>query len=210
MAEKAFSFRAADRRRGRPRHAAVIVVAAGIALVAAACTAASSGLVAAGPASTPPAVMVLKRGAGNGNGGIFIAPEGAAGDHQQHRQRADHPQRRLVRRLGRPALHLGVQPVRAAAGQRRAPGRPHLLPRLPPAVASGRLGSRPRTPARNGTEARHGEEILKSSIFWTGRGTRPAIPRVSHSQSSRQGPRPISGLPRSASSVRDPAHPQAR
>jgi hypothetical protein len=40
MAEKAFSFRAADRRRGRPRDAAVIVVAAGIALVATACTAA--------------------------------------------------------------------------------------------------------------------------------------------------------------------------
>jgi hypothetical protein len=39
------------------------------------------------------------------------------------------------------------------------PDGPHLLPRLPPAVASGRLGSRPRTPARNGTEARHGEEI---------------------------------------------------
>ena len=76
MAEKAFSFRAADRRRGRPRHAAVIVVAAGIALVATACTAASSGLVAAGPTSTPPAVMVLKQGADNGNGDIFIAPEG--------------------------------------------------------------------------------------------------------------------------------------
>jgi hypothetical protein len=77
MAEKAFWFRAADRRRGRPRHAAVIVVAAGIALVATACTAASSGLVAAGPTSTPPAVMVLKQGADNGNGDIFIAPEGA-------------------------------------------------------------------------------------------------------------------------------------
>ena len=76
MAEKAFSFRAADRRQGRPRHAAVIVVAAGIALVATACTAASSGLVAAGPTSTPPAVMVLKQGADNGNGDIFIAPEG--------------------------------------------------------------------------------------------------------------------------------------
>ena len=78
MAEKAFSFRAADRRRGRPRHAAVIVVAAGIALVATACTAASSGLVAAGPTSTPPAVMVLKQGADNGNGDIFIAPEGGS------------------------------------------------------------------------------------------------------------------------------------
>jgi hypothetical protein len=76
MAEKAFSFRAGDRRRGRPRHAAVIVVAAGIALVATACTAASSGLVAAGPTSTPPAVMVLKQGADNGNGDIFIAPAG--------------------------------------------------------------------------------------------------------------------------------------
>ena len=46
-AEKAFSFRAADRRRGRPRHtrgvAAVIVAAAGIALAGTACTAAPSG-----------------------------------------------------------------------------------------------------------------------------------------------------------------------
>ena len=52
MAEKAFWFRAADRRRGRPRHAggvaAVIVVAAGIAVAGTACTAAPSGPAAAG------------------------------------------------------------------------------------------------------------------------------------------------------------------
>jgi hypothetical protein len=81
MAEKAFSFRAADGRRGRPRHAggvaAVIVVAAVIAVAGTACTAVSSGPVATGPASMPPpAVVVLKQGAGNGNGDIFIAPEG--------------------------------------------------------------------------------------------------------------------------------------
>jgi hypothetical protein len=77
MAEKAFSFRAAHGRRGRPRYAggaAVIVVVAVIAVAATACTAVSSGPVATGPASTPSAVMVLKQGAGNGNGDIFIAP----------------------------------------------------------------------------------------------------------------------------------------
>ena len=75
MAEKAFSCRAAGRRRGRLRHGgAVIVVAAVIALAGTACTAASSGPVAAG--LPPPAVMVLKQGADNGNGDIFIAPGG--------------------------------------------------------------------------------------------------------------------------------------
>jgi hypothetical protein len=77
MAEKAFSFLAADRRRGRPRRAGGVVVAAVIAVAGTACTAVSSGPVATGPASTPsPAVMVLKQGADNGNGDIFIAPEG--------------------------------------------------------------------------------------------------------------------------------------
>src|SRR5580658_8959502 len=75
MAEKAFWFRAADRRRGRPRHAGG--VAAVIALAGTACTAAPSGPAAAGPTSTPSAVMVLKQGADNGNGDIFIAPEGS-------------------------------------------------------------------------------------------------------------------------------------
>ena len=82
MAEMAFSFRAADRRLGRPRHAggvaAVIVVAAVIALAGTACTAASSGPVAAGLTSTPPAVMVLRQGADNGNGDIFITPDGGS------------------------------------------------------------------------------------------------------------------------------------
>ena len=80
MAEKALLFRAADRRRARPRHAgrvaAVIIVAAVIALAGTACTAASSGPVAAGLTSAPPAVTVLKQGADNGNGDIFITPEG--------------------------------------------------------------------------------------------------------------------------------------
>src|ERR1700728_3133986 len=77
MAEKAFSFRAAGRRRGRLRHGgAVIVVAAAIALAGTACTTASSGPVTAG--LTPPAVIVLKQGADNGNGGIFIAPDGGS------------------------------------------------------------------------------------------------------------------------------------
>jgi len=80
MADKVFRFRAADRRRGRPRYeggiAAVIVVAAVIAVAGTACTAAPSGPAPAGLTSTPPAVMVLKQGAGNGNGDIFIAPQG--------------------------------------------------------------------------------------------------------------------------------------
>lgn len=80
MAVKAFSFRAADRRRGRPRHAcgvaAVIVVSAVIAAAGTACTAASSGPVAVGLTSTPPAVMVLKQGAGNGGGPEIISNTG--------------------------------------------------------------------------------------------------------------------------------------
>jgi len=79
MAEKAFSFRAAGWRRGRPRHAGgavVIVVAAVIALAGTACTAATSGPAAAGV--TPPAVIVLKQGADNGNGDIFITPNGGS------------------------------------------------------------------------------------------------------------------------------------
>ena len=75
MAEKAFWFRAAGWRR-RPRHAGVVVVAAVIALAGTACTAATSGPVAAGV--TPPAVIVLKQGADNGNGDIFITPNGGS------------------------------------------------------------------------------------------------------------------------------------
>jgi hypothetical protein len=80
MAENAFWFRAADRRWGQPRHAggvAVVIVAAVIAVAGTACTAAPSGPAAAGPTSTPSGVMVLKQGADNGNGDIFIAPEGS-------------------------------------------------------------------------------------------------------------------------------------
>jgi hypothetical protein len=51
-------------------------VAAVIALAGTACTAATSGPVAAGV--TPPAVIVLKQGADNGNGDIFITPNGGS------------------------------------------------------------------------------------------------------------------------------------
>ena len=80
MGDKAVSFRVAGWRWGWPRHAgevaAVIVVAAVIALAATACAAAKSGPVAAPP--TAPAVIVLKQGADNGNGDIFITPTGGS------------------------------------------------------------------------------------------------------------------------------------
>ncbi len=59
-------------------------------------------------------------------------PEGQIA--QAHGERADHAGRRSVRRLGRAALHLRVQPVREAAVQRGAPGRRQHLPRLPAAL----------------------------------------------------------------------------
>ena len=53
-------------------------------------------------------------------GEVGQAARGAAGHRRG--ERADHPQRRLVRRLGRRALHLRVQPVRTVAVQRPVPG----------------------------------------------------------------------------------------
>ncbi len=80
-AEKAFWFRALGCRRNRPQHArqvaAVIVAGAVTALAGTACTAATSGTGAAGHG--PPPVTVLMQGAGNGNGDIFIAPQGGGG-----------------------------------------------------------------------------------------------------------------------------------
>jgi hypothetical protein len=68
---------------GAGRHWA-LVAAAVIAVAGSGCTAASFGPVVVGPASTPhavmqPAVMVLKHGAGNGDGDIFIAPQRGGG-----------------------------------------------------------------------------------------------------------------------------------
>jgi Arylsulfotransferase (ASST) len=78
VAEKAFSFPAPDCRRSRRsparRLASVIVAGAVIALAGTACTAATSGTGAAGHG--PPPVTVLMQAAGNGNGDIFIAPQG--------------------------------------------------------------------------------------------------------------------------------------
>src|SRR5579862_4652430 len=79
MAVQAFWFRAAGRRRGRPRHAggvAAVIVAAVVAVAGTGCAAVLSGPVAGGPAGPPSGVVVLTRGAGNGNGDIFIAPDG--------------------------------------------------------------------------------------------------------------------------------------
>ena len=81
VSEKAFWFPALDCRRGRLRHArrvaAVIVAGAVTALAGTACTAATSGTGAGGHG--PPPVTVLMQAAGNGNGDIFIAPQGGGG-----------------------------------------------------------------------------------------------------------------------------------
>jgi Arylsulfotransferase (ASST) len=85
-AEKAFWFPAPGCRRSRPRHArrvaAVIVAGAVTALAGTACTAATSGTGAAchappsGAADHAPPVKVLTQAADDGNGDIFIAPQG--------------------------------------------------------------------------------------------------------------------------------------
>src|SRR5580704_10985398 len=49
---------------------------------------------------------------------------------------AAHAEPGPVRRLGRAAVHLRVQPIRASAVQRRIPRRDQHLPRLPPALVS--------------------------------------------------------------------------
>src|ERR1051325_8584564 len=60
-------------RRGAALHVVSVAAAAAIVLTGTACSTVSSG--ASAPAK-PPAVTVLKRGANNGNGDIFITPSG--------------------------------------------------------------------------------------------------------------------------------------
>jgi hypothetical protein len=86
IAEKAVSFPALECLRSRLRHArrvvAVIVAGAVTALAGTACTAATPGAVAAchevpdGAAGHAPPITVLTQGADDGNGDIFIAPQG--------------------------------------------------------------------------------------------------------------------------------------
>jgi outer membrane protein assembly factor BamB len=79
--EKAFWFPARDSWRSRLRRArrVFVVIAAGVvtALATTGCAAATSGPGASGQG--PPPVTVLTHGAGNGNGDIFIAPQGGGG-----------------------------------------------------------------------------------------------------------------------------------
>ena len=87
MGENAVSCRAAGSWRGKAPHAAAAAVAAVIVLTGTACSTATSGASAQAKA---PAVIVLKQGANNSNGDIFITPSGGSvswpRDHQQHRQ----------------------------------------------------------------------------------------------------------------------------
>jgi len=77
MGDNAVSCRAAGSRRSKAPHAGVAAVAAVIALAGAGCTTVTSGAAARAKA---PAVIVLKQGADNGNGDIFITPgEGSVG-----------------------------------------------------------------------------------------------------------------------------------
>jgi len=77
IAEKAFSFPAPDCRPSRLRYGcrvtAAIIVGAVTAWAGAACSGATSG--PRGVGHGPPPLTVLTRGAGNGNGDIFIAPQ---------------------------------------------------------------------------------------------------------------------------------------
>ena len=73
MGDNAVSCRVAGSRTGKAPHAVAAAVAAVIVLTGAACSTVTRG------ASTPvkaPAVIVLKQGASNGNGDIFITPGG--------------------------------------------------------------------------------------------------------------------------------------
>jgi hypothetical protein len=75
MGDNAVSCRAAGSRRGKAPHAVTAAaVAAVIVLTGTACSTASSST----PVSTAPAVTVLKHGANNGNGDIFITPGGGS------------------------------------------------------------------------------------------------------------------------------------
>ncbi len=75
MADNAVSCQAADSRRGKAPHAVAAAVAAVIVLTGAACSTATSGASARAKA---PAVIVLKQGANNSNGDIFITPAGGS------------------------------------------------------------------------------------------------------------------------------------
>jgi len=76
MGDNAVSCRAAGSRRGRaPRAVAAATTAAVIALTGTACSTVRSG---APTRAKAPAVIVLKQGADNGNGDIFITRAGGA------------------------------------------------------------------------------------------------------------------------------------
>jgi hypothetical protein len=76
MGNNAVSCQAAGSRRGKAPHAgAAAVVAAVIVLTGTACSTVTSGASARAKA---PAVIVLKQGANNGNGDIFITPAGGS------------------------------------------------------------------------------------------------------------------------------------
>src|SRR6478672_5794735 len=76
MGNNAVSCRAAGSRRGKAPHAvAAAVVAAVIVLTGTACSTVTSG---ASDRAKTPAVIVLKQGANNGNGEIFITPSGGS------------------------------------------------------------------------------------------------------------------------------------
>ena len=76
MGDNAVSCRAAGSRRGKAPHAVVAAAAAAvIVLTGMACSTVTSGASARAKA---PAVTVLKQGANNGNGDIFITPNGGS------------------------------------------------------------------------------------------------------------------------------------
>ena len=76
MGDNCVSCRVAGSRRSKaPRAGAAAAVAAVIALAGAACTTVTSG---AAVRAKAPAVIVLKQGADNGNGDIFITPAGGS------------------------------------------------------------------------------------------------------------------------------------
>ena len=74
MGDNTVSYRAAGSWRGKAPHAAA-AVAAVIVLIGTACSTVTSGASARAKA---PAVIVLKQGANNGNGDIFITPSGGS------------------------------------------------------------------------------------------------------------------------------------
>jgi hypothetical protein len=75
MGDNAVSCRAAGSRRGKASYAGAAAVGAVIVLTGTACSTVTSG--ASAPAKAP-AVTVLKQGANNGNGDIFITPGGGS------------------------------------------------------------------------------------------------------------------------------------